>query len=36
MSAGAIIMFLFGAVLLWGGFGVTVSIALKNREKKEA
>lgn len=36
MSGGAIAMFVFGALLLWGGFGVTVAIALKKKNGKEA
>lgn len=29
MSGGAIGMFLFGAVLLWGGLALTITIAIK-------
>jgi hypothetical protein len=36
MSGGAITMFLFGAILLWGGFAVTVSIALRKKNGKKA
>lgn len=36
MSGGAIAMFVFGALLLWGGFGVTVTIALRKKNGKQA
>mgnify|MGYP001031644496 CR=1 FL=1 len=36
MSGGAIAMFVFGAVLLWGGFAVTVGIAMRKRNGKNA
>ena len=33
MSTGAIIMFAFGATLLWGGLALTISIAIKKSKK---
>ncbi|HEX7056277.1 MAG TPA: MetS family NSS transporter small subunit [Bacilli bacterium] len=36
MSGGAIGMFIFGAVLLWGGLALTISIALAKKGKKSA
>ncbi|HZG84277.1 MetS family NSS transporter small subunit [Paenibacillus sp.] len=33
MSVGAIGMFLFGAVLLWGGLALTIAIAIKKGKK---
>ncbi len=33
MSGPAIAMFLFGAVLLWGGLAVTIAIAFKKVKK---
>ncbi|NBI28356.1 MetS family NSS transporter small subunit [Chengkuizengella marina] len=33
MSAGAITMMVFGAVLLWGGAALTISIALRKQKK---
>lgn len=36
MSIEAIAMFVFGAALLWGGFGVTVTIALRKKNNKNA
>ncbi|WP_152619316.1 MetS family NSS transporter small subunit [Cohnella kolymensis] len=32
MSGGAIGMFLFGAILLWGGMAVTIAIAIKKNK----
>lgn len=35
MSGAAIGMFLFGAVLLWGGLALTLAIAImKNKKRK--
>jgi hypothetical protein len=34
MSGGAIAMFLFGAVLLWGGLAVTIAIAIRTNKKR--
>ncbi|MDP5274486.1 MetS family NSS transporter small subunit [Chengkuizengella axinellae] len=33
MSGGAIAMMIFGAVLLWGGAAVTISIAMRKQKK---
>ncbi|TFE22863.1 MetS family NSS transporter small subunit [Cohnella luojiensis] len=33
MSAAAIWMFLFGAILLWGGLALTITIAVKKSKK---
>lgn len=33
MSAGAITMMIFGAVLLWGGAALTISIAMRKQKK---
>ncbi|WP_372663566.1 MetS family NSS transporter small subunit [Cohnella sp.] len=33
MSGAAIGMFLFGAVLLWGGLALTITIAVKKSKK---
>lgn len=35
MNASAIIMFLIGAVMLWGGLIVCLSIAMKKKEVQE-
>jgi hypothetical protein len=32
MTIGAIIMLVFGAVLLWGGLGLTIAIAIKKNK----
>jgi hypothetical protein len=32
MNMGAIIMLLFGAVLLWGGLALTITIAVKKNK----
>ncbi|WP_117385189.1 MetS family NSS transporter small subunit [Ruminiclostridium josui] len=34
MTATSIVFFLIGAVFLWGGLAVTISIAVKNESKK--
>lgn len=35
MTGGAIGMFVFGAVLLWGGLAVSITVAIrKNKENK--
>jgi hypothetical protein len=33
MSGAAISMFLFGAILLWGGLALTITIAVKQNKK---
>jgi hypothetical protein len=33
MSGAAIGMFLFGAILLWGGLALTITIAVKKNKK---
>ncbi|NDI36367.1 methionine/alanine import family NSS transporter small subunit [Chengkuizengella sediminis] len=33
MSTGAITMMIFGAVLLWGGAALTISIAMRKQKK---
>ncbi|HZG58754.1 methionine/alanine import family NSS transporter small subunit [Paenibacillus sp.] len=35
MSGAAIGMFVFGAVLLWGGLAATITIALRKHKKSE-
>jgi hypothetical protein len=35
MNATAIIFFLFGATVLWGGFGVTLAIAMKKEKQSK-
>ncbi len=34
MTATSIAFFLFGAIFLWGGLSVTITIAVKNETKK--
>lgn len=34
MTTSALVFFLFGAVVLWGGLGVTLRIALKGEKKQ--
>ncbi|AEY64982.1 MULTISPECIES: MetS family NSS transporter small subunit [Eubacteriales] len=34
MTATSIAFFLFGAIFLWGGLAVTITIAVKNETKK--
>jgi len=34
MNTSAIIMFIFGASLLWGGLAVTLTIAMRKSKKK--
>ncbi|MGM0881725.1 MAG: MetS family NSS transporter small subunit [Bacillota bacterium] len=36
MSGAAIGMFLFGAILLWGGLALTIVIAIKKNRKRNA
>jgi len=33
MTGGAIAMMLFGFVVLWGGFGICVSIVMKKQKE---
>jgi hypothetical protein len=35
MSTGAIVMFIIGATLLWGGLAVTIAIALKKNKEAQ-
>lgn len=34
MTATSIAFFLFGAIVLWGGLAVTVTLAIRNETKK--
>lgn len=34
MTATSIAFFLFGAIFLWGGLAVTITISVKNETKK--
>lgn len=34
MTTTAVIFFIFGATILWGGFISTLAIAIKNEKKK--
>jgi len=34
MSGAALTMFLFGAILLWGGLAVSIAIAVRKSRKK--
>ncbi len=35
MNTGALIMFLFGATMLWGGLIVCLAIAIKNNQHQD-
>jgi hypothetical protein len=35
MTVTAVVFFLFGATVLWGGLAVTLYIAMKNNKREE-